>query len=182
MLEGRNIILRLFREEDLEEFFALHSKLADRGEFYPISLQSLAETRKELNDGNWWGEHRGRMLITDKQGRMLGGIGFFQGPPYLAGYEIGYTVFRPEDRGHGYMTEALRIFSAYLFELKPIPRLQVSLAKGNLASRRVAEKCGYQYEGTVRKGSFLRGEYRDGELFSLLREEVPTLAEALQGQ
>jgi ribosomal-protein-alanine N-acetyltransferase len=73
----------------------------------------------------------------------------------------------------------LRIFSAYLFELRPIPRLQFGMFKGNAASRKVAEKCGYQYEGTQRQGNFLRGGYWDRETFSLLRSECPRLSEAL---
>ena len=77
------------------------------------------------------------------------------------------------------MTAALRIFSAYLFELKPTPRLQLGMFKGNAASRKVAEKCGYQYEGTQRQGNFLRGQYHDRETFSLLRNECRPLAEAL---
>ena len=97
----------------------------------------------------------------------------------IAGYEIGYAIFRPEDRGKGYMTAALRIFSAYLFELKPVPRLQLGMFKGNAASRKVAERCGYQYEGTQRQGNFLRGQYHDRETFSLLRSECLPLAEAL---
>jgi len=79
------------------------------------------------------------------------------------------------------MTEALRIFSAYLFELKPIPRSQLGMFKGNPASREVAERCGYRYEGTQRQGHFLRGQYHDRETFSLLRGECPPLSEDLLG-
>jgi ribosomal-protein-alanine N-acetyltransferase len=181
MLEGPNIILRLFADADLDEFLALNAMLMERGEFYPISLHSAAETRKEFGEHGWWEEHSGRMLITAKNGRMLGGIGFFRPSPYQSGYELGYAVFRPEDRGQGVMTAALRIFSAYLFELKPIPRLQVSTAVGNGASRRVAEKCGYQYEGTLRQYFYMRGKHHDCEVLSLLGEECPSLSAALQG-
>jgi RimJ/RimL family protein N-acetyltransferase len=180
MLEGRNIILRLYTESDLDEFLPLHAKLMERGEFFPISLKSDADTRKEFGEHGWWEEHTGRMLITAKDGRMLGGIGFFQPSPYQAGYELGYGIFRPEDRGKGFMTVALRIFSAYLFELKPIPRLQVSMAVGNAASRRTAEKCGYQYEGTLRKYFYMRGKHHDCDLLSLLRDECLSLPQALR--
>jgi RimJ/RimL family protein N-acetyltransferase len=180
VLEGRNIILRLYVESDLDEYLRLHAKLVERGEFFPISLKSDADTRKEFGEHGWWEEHTGRMLITAKDGRMLGGIGFFQPSPYQAGYELGYGIFKPEDRGKGYMTAALRIFSAYLFELKPIPRLQVATAVDNVASRRIAEKCGYKHEGTFRKFFYMRGKHHDCHVLSLLREECPTLAEALQ--
>jgi ribosomal-protein-alanine N-acetyltransferase len=180
MLEGRKITLRLFAEADLDEFLTLYGKLIERGEFFPISLKSAAETRKEFGEHGWWEEHTGRMLITTKDGRMLGGIGFYQPSPYQSGYELGYGIFRPEDRGKGIMTAALRIFSAYLFELKPTPRLQVTTAVGNRASRRIAEKCGYQFEGTLRQFFYMRGKYHDCDLLSLLRGECPSLSEALQ--
>ena len=79
MLKGDNVVLRLFKEEDLEEFLALHNNTSERGEFYPVSLRSLTECRIEFQEKGWWDEHRGSMLITDKQGRALGTIFFFKG-------------------------------------------------------------------------------------------------------
>ena len=181
MLRGKRIILRLFTEADLEELYTLDSDLAARGEHFPITLHPLAEMRKQFKETGWWEEHQGRMVIASRAGKMVGAIVFFRPSPMLVGYEIGYVIFRPEDRGKGYMSEALRIFSAYLFELKSIPRLQLGMFKGNAASRKVAEKCGYRIEGVLRHAGFLRGEYRDRETFSLLREECVSLAEALGG-
>lgn len=179
MLRGRKVVLRLFTEDDLEQLFAVDSDLAARGEHFPITLHTLSDMRRDFRETGWWQEDQGRMVITDGDGEMVGAIVFFRASPLLSGYEVGYTIFRPEDRGKGYMTEALRIFSAYLFARKPIPRLQLGMFKGNLASRKVATKCGYQYEGTQRQGNFLRGEYRDRETFSLLRNECPPLSETL---
>jgi RimJ/RimL family protein N-acetyltransferase len=178
MLRGKKVTLRLFTEDDLEELFALDADITARGEYFPIALHTLSDMRKQFRETGWWQEDQGRMVIAGGDGEMVGAIVFFQPSPMLAGYEIGYAIFRPEDRGKGYMTEALRIFSAYLFELKPIPRLQLGMFKGNAASRKVAEKCEYQYEGTQRQGNFLRGEYRDRETFSLLRGECQPLSEA----
>ena len=70
------------------------------------------------------------------------------------------------------MTEALSLLARYLFETRTIRRLQLSVVVGNLASKRVAEKCGFTSEGIARKAVFLRGEHRDLEWFSLLREEA----------
>jgi len=179
MLIGEKVVLRLFTEEDVEKLFALDSDIAARGEHFPIALHTLSDMRKQYRETGWWQEDQGRMVIADGDGGMVGAIVFFRPSPMLAGYEVGYVIFRPEDRGRGYMTEALRIFSAYLFELKPIPRLQLAMFKGNAASRKVAEKCGYQYEGTQRQGNFLRGEYRDRETFSLLRSECMPLSEVV---
>jgi ribosomal-protein-alanine N-acetyltransferase len=180
MLEGPNVILRLFTDDDVDEFLKLENTCAEMGEFTPVDLRSPAAFRKHLSETGGWDDKLGRMLITDKSNRILGHIMFIKEPSFQSGYEVGFVVFRREDRGKGYTTEALRIFSAYLFELKPIPRLQVGTHADNMAARRVAEKCGYKLEGTLRQFFFTRGEYVDYVQYSLLRDECPSLGEALQ--
>ncbi len=179
MLRGKNVVLRLFSEEDLESLFALDSDIAARGEHFPIAPHTLTDTRKQFRETGWWQEDQGRMVITDRDDRTVGAIMFFRPSPLLAGYEVSYAVFRREDRNRGFMSEALLIFSAYLFALKPVPRLQLGVFKRNVASRSVAEKCGYRCEGTQRLGGFLRGEHRDRETFSLLASECPPLSDVL---
>jgi len=180
MLEGRKVNLRLFREDDLEEHWQLYNRITARGEHFPLTIQSLATLRKQFAETGFWSENEGRMVIADKGGRRIGGIAYFRSGTHHAAFEVGYIVLRPEDRGKGYMSEALRIFSALLFESKPIERLQLCMFGGNAPSRRVAEKCGFQYEGTMRRGGLLHGKWRDVELFSLLREECLSLAESLK--
>ena len=48
------------------------------------------------------------------------------------------------------------------------------IAEGNIASERVAQKCGFTYEGTARQAMFARGRHFDMKLYSLLRHEVET--------
>ena len=180
MLEGANVILRLFTDDDLDEFLKLDNTCAEMGEFAPVDLRSPAAFRKQFSETGGWDDKLGRMLITDRGGRILGQIMFIKEPSYQSGYEVGFVVFRREDRGKGYTTEALRIFSAYLFELKSIPRLQLGTHADNIAARRVAEKCGYKLEGTLRQFFFTRGEYVDYVQYSLLRDECPSLAEAIK--
>lgn len=181
MLEGKHINLRLFREEDLEEYLTLDSKFNERGDFPSTRFRSPAVARREFKKTGWWEPDVGRMLITAKDGRMLGIIVYFKPYAYRMGYEIGYGLFQRKDWGHGYVTEALRIFSAYLFEDRPIPRLQVCMVPDHVASRRVAEKAGYQHEGLQRKVGFQGGVYHDLHVLSLVREECPRLAEVLAG-
>jgi RimJ/RimL family protein N-acetyltransferase len=180
MLEGRNVNLRLFAEDDIDEFLKLENAYSEFGEFVPVVFRSGPQFRKHISETGGWDENMGRMLVTDKQGRMIGHVTFFKDPSYQSGFEVGYVIFRRKDRGKGYMTEALRILSAYIFELRPVPRLHITTACDNAAARRIAEKCGYQYEGTMRQFGLLRGRYVDAARYSLLRDECPSLAEALQ--
>jgi len=119
------------------------------------------------------------MLITDKSGRLLGAITFFKGVGDSEGYEIGFQIYRKEDRGKGYASQALKLFYAYLFELKPIQKLQVCTAKANAAARRIAEKCGFVFEGTMRRAFFAKGKYHDLDFLSMLRDACTPVANIL---
>jgi RimJ/RimL family protein N-acetyltransferase len=59
----------------------------------------------------------------------------------------------------------------YLFLSKEIVRIQAQTDVGNTASQKVLEKAGFKKEGIVRKLIFVRGEWRDFCLYSILREE-----------
>jgi ribosomal-protein-alanine N-acetyltransferase len=66
----------------------------------------------------------------------------------------------------------LSLLARYLFETRKIRRLQFTVVVENLASKRVAEKCGFTSEGIARKAVFLRGQNVGLEWLSLLREEA----------
>jgi [ribosomal protein S5]-alanine N-acetyltransferase len=179
MLEGQNINLRLVRATDIDQLIEATNRMADKGPHYPIQLHTTTAFNKQFAEDGMWGDDSGVLLIEDKDHHILGYVTFFPSHPHDPCIEVGYAIYRPADRGHGAMTEALRIFSAYLFDLKPIARLQIATHVDNLPSQRVAEKVGYIREGILRKAWFLRGEYTDLVQFSLLRDECPSLEEVL---
>lgn len=173
MLEGRKVNLRLIQEKDLPEMLNLMNDLKHRGDYLGVELHHENKIQKVYSDAGFWESDFGRLLITDKEDRILGAVTFFKGVGDSEGYEIGCQIYRKEDRGKGYSTEAIKLFCAYIFELKPIERLQVCTVKENLAARKTAEKCGFVFEGTMRKAYFARGKYHDLNFYSLLREECP---------
>ncbi|WBW94936.1 GNAT family N-acetyltransferase [Oceanirhabdus sp. W0125-5] len=179
MIKGKLINLRTMRQEDIDEIFCLTSDLSQRGEYWDVRLSSEPSFKKRFQETGCWNDTFGTMIITNKEGRLLGEISYFKGVWYLPGYEVGYRIYRDEDKGKGYTSEALRLFTAYLFELKPIKRLEIQVSVGNIPSRKVAEKVGFKYEGLKRQAVFSKGKYEDIELFSLLREECLSLSEVL---
>jgi RimJ/RimL family protein N-acetyltransferase len=81
--------------------------------------------------------------------------------------ELGYLVV-PAARGRGIATEALRALTAWaLDELDPV-RIELLISPANTASRIVAERCGYTYEGTLRSTYLKPGVWEDTEVWSLL--------------
>jgi len=179
MIKGKLINLRTMRQGDIDEIFCLTSDISQRGEYWNVSLSSEPMFKKRFQETGCWNDDFGTLVITNKSDRLIGEITYFKGVWYLPGYEIGYRIYRDEDKGKGYTTEALKIFSAYLFESKPIKRLEIQLSKENIPSRKVAEKSGFKYEGLKRQAVFTNGKYEDIELLSLLREECPSLKEVL---
>jgi RimJ/RimL family protein N-acetyltransferase len=106
-------------------------------------------------------------FIEKKDGSKIGTIGHYQVGKLL---EIGYVLV-PSERKKGYCTEAAKIMVDYLFLSKDIVRIQAHTNVKNVGSQKVLEKAGFKKEGVVRKSSFVRGEWRDRCLYSILREE-----------
>lgn len=179
MLTGKKVKLRLIQDGDLSEMLGLMNDLNYRGDFLGVELHHEIKIQKYYSDAGFWESDFGRMLIIDKSDRLLGAVTFFKGTGDSEGYEIGCQIYRKEDRGKGYATEAIKLFCAYIFELKPIQRLQICTVKENAAARRVAEKCGFVFEGTMRKAFFVRGKYYDLDFLSMLREESVPLSNVL---
>ncbi len=50
-------------------------------------------------------------------------------------------------------------------------RLFANVFEGNPASERVLQKCGYVYEGTMRKSVYKERKIRDQKIYAILREE-----------
>ena len=84
--------------------------------------------------------------------------------------EIGCLLV-PSERGKGYCSEAAKTMVDYLFLSKDIARVQAHTDVRNVAPQRVLEKAGSKKEGVVRNSKFVKGEWRDRYLFSILREE-----------
>jgi len=84
--------------------------------------------------------------------------------------EIGYAML-PSERNKGYGTEAISIIVDYLFLSKQLERIQATTDVTNQPSQRVLEKNEFKKEGIIRKAGFIRGQWRDEYLYSILREE-----------
>ncbi len=73
------------------------------------------------------------------------------------------------------MSEALNLFSIYLFATRKVYRLQLAIPDYHRASIAIAQKCGYTFEGIIRQAMFARGKYIDLCLYSLLRTECKNI-------
>lgn len=181
MIKGKNIILRKPVEEDIETVYKLMSDYENKGEFIPPRFPSLTLMKKNFKEkGTWYKSDSDGFLITDKRGKIIGEIGYFKNISYANGYEIGFHIWEKQQRNKGFMTEALKILSAYIFDIEEIMRLHLNIATENIASWKVAEKSGYTYEGTMRKVFYCKRKYEDMKIYSLLRDECPEMKDILK--
>jgi RimJ/RimL family protein N-acetyltransferase len=66
-------------------------------------------------------------------------------------------------------TEAVKLAREWGFAETGLVRLEVLVAVGNLASRRVAEKAGAVYEGTLRSRLLVQGTRHDAAMYAFIR-------------
>jgi RimJ/RimL family protein N-acetyltransferase len=160
------------READLPALHAFETDLDTRGSYFPLAVRSEPALRSVFAKNGLWDRDEGMLLITTPDDEIVGEIEFFPITHYLVGYEISYQLFGDHHAGHGYTSEAVTLLVDYLFGLKRVNRLQLNIHPDNAASRRVAEKCGFTFEGLMRGAWFHKGAYRDLEIWSLLRDEL----------
>lgn len=109
--------------------------------------------------------------VTDAEsGATLGHVGLNAIDTFMRRAVVGYWVL-PEARGRRVATRALDLAARWAFTERGIHRLELDHAVGHSASCRVAELCGFPYEGTLRGASFAEGRhdaFRDAHLHARL--------------
>lgn len=102
---------------------------------------------------------------------VIGSIGIFrQGNIHRQTAELGYYIAE-EYWGKGIMTEAVKQICEYVFGNSDIIRIYAEPFAYNIASCRVLEKVGFQYEGTLRSNAVKNSKVIDMKMYSLLKEE-----------
>lgn len=174
-LTTERLIIRTPVEEDVQDIFALMSdqSIATDTGFAPMSTASEAEghIRRGMASHLMFG-------IVEKE-RPERIIGVFELTPQKkstasgekCNYEICYFL-HPDARGKGYMTEVVEAMKAYMFTKRDADVLTIYVVPKNDASRRVALKCGFTYDGLKKEcGITYRNELVDLEYYTLYKEE-----------
>ena len=92
--------------------------------------------------------------------------------------ELGYAL-SPQFWGRGLMSEAARELIRFGFEDLGLRTIWCNHYDGNERSRRVIEKCGFHYEGTMRQYSRrYDGTLLDGCFYSMTAQEFQALQAA----
>ena len=102
--------------------------------------------------------------------KVVGSIGVFRCDNiHFRTAEMGYYIGEPY-WGKGLGTSAVKQACSYVFEHTDIIRIFAEPFAYNVASCRVLEKAGFQFEGLLRSNAFKNGKVVDMKMYSLIRE------------
>jgi RimJ/RimL family protein N-acetyltransferase len=125
----------------------------------------LAVERRDSGAGDHYG------VIRREDERLVGCL-WTKNTDWLArSTEVAYAV-APDARGYGVAPEAVDVLAIALLLEHRFQRVELRVVPGNVASRRVAEKAGFTYEGLLRNAGHLRSGRVDLEMWSLVTADL----------
>ncbi len=151
ILTTDRLVLREWRESDLDDFYE-YARVDGVGQMAGWNPhRSLEESKMILDDFI----RAKKTFAIEYQGKAIGSLGIeeYKESDYpelagLQGREIGYVINK-DYWGRGLMPEAVQRVIAYLFEVEKLDFILVGHFDYNKQSRRVIEKCGFQYVKTT---------------------------------
>ncbi len=132
-------------------------------DFAPIWLARYETGRRD-------GTREGFAILDAADGRFLGFAAVPKIDREARTVELGYLV-APEARGRGVATAALWWLTRWAFAELGAERLELLISVDNEASKVVARRCGYTFEGVLRSLHFKQGLRADTEIWSKLAGE-----------
>lgn len=140
--------------------WAQDAPTAESAELVVRRMQADFIARRDLT----WHLHARR--ADGSAGRLLGGTGLHRMDWAVRRFEIGYWV-RPEAVGRGHASEAVRLLVALAFDRLAARRVEIRCDTRNVRSRAVAERCGFELEGVLRRDALgVDGDVRDTAVYS----------------
>ena len=147
-VETERLILRPFRDADVEAYFAIHDTAEVRTSLHLPESIDRQEARKHMAlwNGQWTLRNSGQWAVElAATGELIGRAGTHR--PQRAGWpglEVGWT-FHPDHWGNGYATEAGRAAITWAFANHDVDELVSVILSENTASQAVATRLGFTW-------------------------------------
>ncbi|MEH1054589.1 GNAT family N-acetyltransferase [Micromonospora sp. CPCC 206171] len=115
---------------------------------HPYRREDAEGFLRDFVDAAWARGTGAYYTVADPDDRYVASVDLRVGPDPLVG-NVGFMT-APHARGRGYMPAAVGALAAWGFTTLGLARIEWLALVGNTASRRVAEKAGFSFEGTAR--------------------------------
>lgn len=173
-IETDRLILRRFMYEDnvaMLRYWVADEKIQS---LYSEPVYTTKEAVKELLDQYVSSYERSDYyrwaIILKDNDECIGQIAYFLVDNKNNFAEIEYCI-GSDFQNKGLATEATKAVIAYGFERINLHKVQICHKSINIPSKRVIEKSGGTYEGTLRDYFYMDGKYVDRLFYSILRSE-----------
>ncbi|MDA1358564.1 GNAT family N-acetyltransferase [Glycomyces luteolus] len=167
------ITLRPLTPDDYEA----HLRHRSRPEVYSGAVLPLPPSELEAREVcEWraaveWLRGRSALMVIDDGTGYQGTIGLYDVARVVGTGMIGYDL-RPETRGRGYATRAVRLLRRWAFKEVGLDRVWAGTDIHNTASQAVLRRAGFRLEGVERGGlPTLSGRRRDTLLWASLSSD-----------
>ena len=173
-IETERLILRALESEDAENMFQNWSNDPKVTKF--LTWPANKEIKMVEDILNIWksqyekSDFYQRGIVPKKFGQVIGTISVVELDERLKKVQIGYCIGQ-KWWNQGYTSEAFAAIISFLFEEVGVNRIEAMYDLRNPGSGKVMEKCGLQYEGTLRQAGWSNSGIGDMAMHSILASE-----------
>lgn len=169
---GNEIGLRPVEERDLDLLARFDTDPALSEPFEWRGYRDVGARRRRWEQDGFLGANDSLLVVSLADGTFAGFVGWrpltISGPQGVIQMGI---VLLPEHRGRGIGSRAQQLLADYLFSTTTANRLEATTEVDNVAEQRALERAGFTREGILRGRGFVRGAWRDGYMYSRLRDD-----------
>jgi RimJ/RimL family protein N-acetyltransferase len=175
VIEGKDLRIRRAREDDADFIVELLNDEDVEPYLAASRARDLESVLEEIRESERTPEDRGVFVIEvpgDEGWARAGMMEFSRANRRSRIAQLGGLAVHPDFRGRRLSDEAARLFQRHLIFDLDFHRLQLECYGFNERAIRHAERAGYVREGVKRKAYDRHGEWVDGVLFGLVREDL----------
>ena len=168
-LRGSLVTLRAVEKDDASTIFMWENNPANwkvSNTEVPFSLFDIYQLIEQQSDIRKSGQMR-LVIQTSAEDRPVGVIDLYD-LNFKHGYAaVGILIAADADKGKGYASEALHLFSTYCKEILELRNLYCQIHGDNQASVALFEKAGFEHAGTRKNWLRFKNEYFDELTYQL---------------
>jgi RimJ/RimL family protein N-acetyltransferase len=172
MLIGDRVVLRPIERADLPRLWELvrDFEVAVLSSNGPVGPQSLAEFEASFEEPDAEAKRRAFYFAIEVDGELIGECGLHAIDHFNRRCEVGIEIGR-EFWGKGFGQDAVRTLVDYAFEHLNMNRVELYVLADDPRAVGAYRKAGFVEEGRLRRKAWVRGEYHDELVMSVLRED-----------
>jgi RimJ/RimL family protein N-acetyltransferase len=171
VLVSQHLTMRPATDADVERRLVIGAEPDENLRLYGMQPNGAAFGREEAE--RWASGLMAHPYAWVIEGRsLLGAIRFDRVDLVEKRASLAIGLWRTQDQGRGFGTEAARRVLAYGFDELGLHRVAVRVLASNARAIRSYEKCGFQHEGRERETVFLDGAWHDDLIMGLLSHEL----------